>query len=210
MDTRRYMKKKTVAAIAACVSVIVFGLAVKGVAYFIRGSLVEVVATCFVFDMAPLALLTYIALTQESAFYKPMDKKRAMAYTICAFMLLFGIGAFGLAALSVKIGSIAQALAILAPFALPSLAVAAYLAITEPDRTKHLAAKRLQEDFYNPLDFSSSGAQAKFGLYSGALWIGAVALFVLLGMLFGFEYSWAVLPGAVIIEMLLLASMAGK
>jgi hypothetical protein len=45
--------------------------------------------------------------------------------------------------------------------------------------------------------FSDPVTAARFGMISGALWIFALGLFILLGFLSGFQFSWLVFVFAV-------------
>ncbi|WP_269849271.1 hypothetical protein [Methanosarcina horonobensis] len=53
-------------------------------------------------------------------------------------------------------------------------------------------------------------AASRFGLFSGALWIFAIALFAGLGFLIGFQYSWLVFLFAVSGQLLIQAFTTPK
>jgi hypothetical protein len=53
-------------------------------------------------------------------------------------------------------------------------------------------------------------ATTKFGLFSGALWIFAAALFAVLGFSVGFVYSWTVFLFAIAAQVLIQALMTPK
>jgi hypothetical protein len=38
--------------------------------------------------------------------------------------------------------------------------------------------------------FSDPAVSARFGIFSGAIWMGAIALFILFGFIISFRYSW--------------------
>jgi hypothetical protein len=64
------------------------------------------------------------------------------------------------------------------------------------------AVKREMEIWNNP------AAAARFGLFSGAIWIFAIGLFILLGFLIGFKFSWLVFVFAVAIQLLVQGLMS--
>jgi hypothetical protein len=61
---------------------------------------------------------------------------------------------------------------------------------------------RLAEDLKKEYEQMMSGpAAARFGLFSGAIWTGAAACFLLFGFLAGFRYSWTAFVFAVALQL---------
>ena len=96
----------------------------------------------------------------------------------------------------------------LIPFALPGSVLLAFLLLTEKSRHKPWVveqqaawAERMKEQFADPY------AAMRFGLRSGALWIFAAALFIALGFMIGFQYSWLAFLFAIAAQLLILASI---
>jgi len=58
--------------------------------------------------------------------------------------------------------------------------------------------------------FGDPSRETKFGLYTAALWIFAIALSVSMGFYIGFHYSWIVLVFAVAVQLLLQAVLYPK
>jgi hypothetical protein len=94
---------------------------------------------------------------------------------------------------------------------LPSIAFGVFLVLTEKDRSKpwiialrNEAIRRESERFANPAQ------EERFGLLSGALWISAAAVFVLLTMTIGIKFSWLVFVAAVVGEMIVLSAFSAK
>ena len=82
---------------------------------------------------------------------------------------------------------------VLLPYALPSLAVLAFLVLTEKDRNKpwikaqiEAVGKEAEERFSDPL------YAKQYGLLSGALWIFVIAIFLILSFSIGFQFSWII------------------
>jgi hypothetical protein len=99
----------------------------------------------------------------------------------------------------------------LIPFVLPGSVILAFLLLTEKSRHKPWVieqetawAERMQQQFADP------HAGMRFGLFSGALWIFAVALFAVLGFMIGFRYSWTVFLFAVAAQTFIQAIMTPK
>jgi hypothetical protein len=100
-------------------------------------------------------------------------------------------------------------IAILIPFVLPGTALLAFLVLTEKDRLKPWAkefrrgaVKREMEMWNNP------AVAARFGLFSGAIWIFAFGLFIMLGFIIGFKFSWLAFVFAVAIQLLVQGVMS--
>jgi hypothetical protein len=105
------------------------------------------------------------------------------------------------------------AIAILMVFALPGLALLVFLILMEKDRkkpwVKAWAAK--QQELHGGIwdDYFANPARAqRFGLLCGALWIAAIAGFVMLTILFGIQFSWLALVAALVIQLVIMASLA--
>jgi hypothetical protein len=56
--------------------------------------------------------------------------------------------------------------------------------------------------------FANVKEAERFGLFSGALWIAAISLFVLLIITVGFKFSWVALAAALAGQMLMLAAFS--
>ena len=100
-------------------------------------------------------------------------------------------------------------IAILIPFVLPGGGLLAFLVLTEKNRLKPWAkefragvVKREMAMWNDP------ATAARFGMFSGAIWISAVGLFLLLGFTLGFKFSWLVFIFAVAIQLLVQGIMS--
>ena len=92
----------------------------------------------------------------------------------------------------------------------PALAVAATaglvtLGVTQTNRTKDWVRDVAGT---SPDRFSQDpAAAARFGLYTGVLWLGALGATVAVGLTAGWLWSWTPLLVALLVQMLLLARM---
>jgi hypothetical protein len=146
-------------------------------------------------------LLTFLGITQETASRHPLSRKRGLWYALAAAVLSFGIILFPLTYYATD-RRLMEAVATLIPFAIPGLGLLIFFILTERDTRKPWArAQYEREARVNMAVFSDPVTAARFGMISGALWIFAVGLFILLGFLSGFQFSWLVFVFAVAAQM---------
>jgi hypothetical protein len=97
----------------------------------------------------------------------------------------------------------------LIPFVLPGIGILVYLCLTEKNRLKPWAKdfhkKAVKQEMEMWINYESA---ARFGVFSGAIWIFAVGIFILLGFLIGFKFSWLVFIFAVAIQLLVQGFMS--
>jgi hypothetical protein len=81
-----------------------------------------------------------------------------------------------------------------------------FLVLTEKDRLKPWAQEQRNEAVKREYEmFSDPAVAARFGLFSGAIWIFAFGFFVLLGFIIGFKFSWIVFLFAIAVQLLIQA-----
>jgi len=173
------------------------------------------------FMTAAIAGFTWLGLTQETASMNPMSKKRAAWYTLAATLISIGIFTMPIVFFSGKLAgeifndlangnlfTLVPVIGILIPFVLPGIGILVFLGLTEKDRLKPWAkdfrdktVKREMEMWNDPV------TATRFGMYSGAIWISAVGLFVLLGFLIGFKFSWLIFIFATAVQLLMMGTM---
>jgi hypothetical protein len=117
------------------------------------------------------------------------------------------VGELGVAIFQ-PISVIAAVVGPLINFVLPGVGLLAFLILTEKDRRKPWAKDFTEKTIRQQMDMWTDPATAsRFGMFSGAIWILAAGLFVLLGFLISFKYSWLVFIFAVGIQLLMMGSM---
>jgi uncharacterized protein (DUF2062 family) len=122
----------------------------------------------------------------------------------------FRFGEFGVAVFQ-PISVIASVVGPLIAFVLPGAGLLAFLVLTEKDRRKPWAKAFTEKTIQHEMAMWTDPATAsRFGMFSGAIWILAAGLFVLLGFLIGFKFSWLVFIFAVGIELLMMGGMYKK
>jgi len=232
MDIRAYMPAGRVVGYVVFGALAFFGITVALIALFaIRGTglgsriaLTALFGTMMPFLTAAITGFTYLGVTQETASMNPVSKKRGAWYAAAAGMIAFGLCTMPIAYFGVRIAgdivsdilgynivSIVPVVSLLIPFVLPGIGILVFLVFTEKDRLKPWA-----KDFHDRTVeremavWQNSATASRFGMFSGAIWIFAIGIFILLGFLIGFRFSWLVFIFAVAIQLLVQAAMYRK
>ncbi|MDR0878201.1 MAG: permease prefix domain 1-containing protein [Treponema sp.] len=223
MDIKQYMKPPRVVGYVAFGVTLLFGIIVALIVYFTDGNylpmedflgtaehLTGVFASFMPFFVAAVAGFTFLGLTQELADSYPVSKKRAVWYAAAAAVLAFGISIFPVVYFAEEAG-LMPAIATLIPFVLPGGGLLAFLVLTEKSRLKPWAQARYAETIKREHELWRDPATAdRFGMFSGAIWIFAFAVFMTLGFLIGFKYSWLAFVFATAIQCVVQGAMMGK
>ncbi|MDR3294955.1 MAG: permease prefix domain 1-containing protein [Clostridiales Family XIII bacterium] len=206
MKTRSYIRSGRMALYVLCGAVIGFGLVVGAVAWTYSGAAHSFLGTVSVFCGAGVLGFVFLGLTQETAAREAMPWKRALWYVLSSGAALFGVFASAVTYFTDSVG-LPEALATLIPFFLPGLALGVFLALTEKDRSKPWVVEFRKKAVEREMErFAGPAQQERFGLICGALWIAAVAVFVLLVLLVGIKFSWLAFVAALIAQMLVLSA----
>jgi hypothetical protein len=208
MKTRRYMSAQRIALFVLCGAAIGFGIITAVLSWLASGLVLAFIGTVLILVGVPVVALVFLGLTQETAAREAMGRKRALLYAAASGLFYFGLC---VSLLTYFAGGaellLMEATATLIPFALPGAAFGAFLILTEKDRSKPWVIKLREEHMQRARErFGNPAREERFGLFSGALWIAAVAAFILLTLLFGFKFSWLAIVAALVGEMLLLGA----
>lgn len=205
MKTRSYIKPGRMALYVLCGAVLGFGIISAFLAWSFSGDINALLGTVLVFSEAALLGFVFLGLTQETASREAMSWKRALWYVAVSGVFLFGVIVFVMTYFIDGLG-LPYAIATLIPFALPSLALGIFLILTEKDRSKPWVVDLRKKAMEREMERFASPAQAeRFGLVTGALWIAAIAGFILLTLTVGIKFSWLAIVAALIGQMLVLA-----
>jgi hypothetical protein len=216
------MTIKRTAAFVLGGTTVCFGLISAAITWFSKGLEAEALGSAMVFCVAGAALLTFMGLTQESAANHPMPWKRAVFYAISVGVFLFGVFLvpmtyFNFAATGASPSEIAAhnadmsrvdfafmtSIGTLIPFVLPAAALFVFLVLTEKDRRKLWVVELAKESAKREMEYFANPVQAtRLGLVCGAIWIAAIASFVILTVRVGILYSWLALAGAIVLQLL--------
>lgn len=209
MKTRSYMDKWHAIGYTVAGGLLALGIIITLCAYFVTKDPIVGVGSLIPFFIAPVCGFVFLVLTQETARSYPMGWQRALFYVAAIGVILFGLIVFTLMFFESEETHVA--IGTLIPFVVPGSVVLTYLLLTEKSRNKPWVieqeaawADRMGEQFADP------HVTMKFGLYSGSLWIFAIALFIALGFIIGFQYSWLVFLFALAVQVLVQALMVPK
>ncbi|MCM3055300.1 hypothetical protein [Caldibacillus thermoamylovorans] len=207
MSLRNFVTK-TRAAIYTILGVLtVFAIIISCFSYLLLGKVDAVTGVMMLFLSVPLAGFVYLGLTQETATRNPMRPMRAAIYAVAVFVFLFGVILVPIGPMSIfgEAKSLEGALAVLIPFALPSLGVITFLVITEPEHRKAWVLKEAEKQNEWAKNFETSGNAQTFGIMTAALWILAIGAFILLLIMKLWVFSWIPFVVALALMMVLLA-----
>jgi len=233
MDIRNFMSTKRVAGFVVFILLLLFGI-ITGFIVLFSGKwrnthidLSVVFASTIPFFTAAAAGFTWLGMTQETSSSYPVSNKRAAWYSAGAGLIIFGlltapVVLFGsvknfnmlmLGAITAESGSLELigAISCLIPFVLPGIGILVFLGLTEKDRLKPWAKDLRNNAVKSGMEIWNDPAMAtRFGLFSGAIWIFAAGIFILLGFLISFKYSWLVFIFATAFQLLMQGVMSKK
>ena len=232
MDMRQYMSGPRVAGYVVFGALALFGIIVACIALFAAktvGLNSHLDRTAFFGALMPFlttaaAGFTFLGITQETASMYPVSKKRGAWYAVAAGLLTFGFTVMPVVYFGIKFAgdivnewfgfnfeSLIPLVALLIPFVLPGIGILVYMVFTEKDRLKPWAKNFRDKAASDEIAvWSDPATAARFGLYSGAIWIIATGVFVLLGFLIGFKYSWLAFIFATAVQLLVQAMLSRK
>ena len=234
MDIRNFMSTKRVTGYVIFIVLTLFGI-ITGLIVLFSGkwrdaqfNLTSVFAAIMPFLTAAAVGFTWLGLTQETASSYPVSGKRAAWYAAGVGLIVFGLFTapvvlFGnsvknfnimtLGAITAEGGKLEWLAAIssLIPFILPGIGILVFLGLTEKDRLKPWAKHLRDNAVKSEMEIWNDPVMAtRFGLLSGAIWIFAVGIFILLGYLIGFNYSWLAFIFATAVQLLVQAMLSRK
>ncbi|GMO12557.1 MAG: hypothetical protein Ta2A_22470 [Treponemataceae bacterium] len=177
---------------------------------------IAALGSCMPFAATAIAGFVFLGVTQELPGLYPVSGKRAFWYALSSGLIVFGLFLFPVVLFGAdgyveeNTGLLAAIAAGFLPFIIPGSAILAYLILTEKDRRKpwlraqfSASAKKASELWSDPI------TATKFGMYSGAIWMLAIAAFFLAGFFLqdGFKYSWLAFIVAAAVQCIVQGSM---
>jgi hypothetical protein len=221
MKTRNYVTTKKAALFVLGGAVFCFGLILVAMTWFTTGLMSATLGSGLFFCGAGAIILTFLGLTQETASRYPMSWKRALIYAADVGLFLFGAFCFPIVFFEMRGGDnlayggyglvaadLAGAFGTLIPFVLPSAALFVFLVLTEKDRSKPWFVEFRKQAVTREAEMMKNPAQ--FGMISGAIWIAAIAVFIVLTVKTGLLYSWLAFAAAIVAQLLVQAKFFTK
>jgi len=238
LDIKTYMSAKRVAGYVIFGIVALFGITAGCIAPFAarKTELTAYVdftaffATIMPFLTAAVTGFTWLGVTQETASMYPMSKKRGAWYAAAAGLIAFGLFTMPIVFFGIKVAGsiidgitgasilnagslvrIVPVISVIIPFILPGAGILTFLILTEKDRLKPWAKNFRDKAVEREMTMWNDPAVAtRFGLFSGAIWMFAIGIFVLLGFLIGFKFSWLVFIFATAFQLLVQGVMSKR
>jgi hypothetical protein len=236
MDLRMYMPSRRVAGYVVFGILAFFGItaglitlfAVKNIEFMSNTSLdlTSFFAVMMPFLTASVIGFTFLGVTQETASMLPVSKKRGGWYATAAGLIAFGLFTMPVVYFSVRftnvivndvltfdiplknLETLVPAISLIIPFVLPGIGILVFLVLTEKDRLKPWAKNLHSKVVEGEMAMWNDPAKAaRFGMFSGAIWIFAVGIFFVLGFIIGFKFSWPVLFFATAFQLVIQGRM---
>jgi len=236
MDIRMYMPARRVASYVVFGILACFGITAAIIAYFtiksvgiLAGSSLDLISffgAMMPFLTAAAIGFTYLGVTQETASMLPLSRKRGAWYAAAVGLICFGLFTMPIAYFSIKFANnmvndvldfdipvenletLVPAIGVLIPFVLPGIGILAFLILTEKNRLKPWAKSFHNKAIEGEMAIWNDPAKAaRFGIFSGAIWLFAVGIFIVLGFLIGFKFSWPVFIFATAFQLVIQGRM---
>lgn len=192
--------------------VLLFGIITALITYFSAGNNLFIAISSFLPFVVPTgAALTYLGLTTETKAKYPMNWKRALIYAIAVGIILFGI-TLSTSQYFMENRQAASILGVLIPFVLPGVLILGFLILTEKKRFKPWLMQEHERyrEAYTTSYYADTEEVTKRGMLSGALWIGAIGIFIILWILLNILYALPVFLFAIVGELLIEYRMISK
>jgi hypothetical protein len=217
MDIKMYMPAKRVAGYVVFGVLVLWGITSafitlfsgKNVDFLSGKSLARFFGAMMPFLTAAVVGFTWLGVTQETASMNPVSKKRGTWYATAAGLIFFGLLSMLITYFKMKPAK--SIIGEIIPFILPGIGILAFLILTEKDRLKPWAKNFRDKTVAREMAMWNDPAVAvRFGLFSGAIWMFAVGLFILLGFLIGFKFSWLIFIFATAFQLLVQGVMSKR
>lgn len=187
-----------------------FGILIALITYYSTGEIFKGISSLLPFVLVSGISFVYLGLTQETARNLPMSSKRAALYALSAGLVLLGL-TITASSYFMKGMEMHAVLGSLIPFVIPGICLLAFLLLTEKSRNKPWVIK--EQEQYMELyakKYSDPRRAEQRGLLSGALWIFAISIFIVLAFTIGLKYAWIVFLFAIAAEVLIEFWMVRK
>jgi hypothetical protein len=236
MDITAYMPAKRVAGYVVFGILAFFGITVAFITLFatrnvefMSGTSLDL--TSFFGAMMPFLTaavigFTFLGVTQETASTFPVSKKRGGWYAAAAGLIVFGLLTMPIVYFSTKFANnivndaldfdlsfknletLVPVMGVIISFILPGIGILVFLVLTEKDRLKPWAKNLHNKAVEGEMAIWNDPAKAsRFGMFSGAIWLFAIGIFIVLGFIIGFKFSWPVFIFATAFQLLVQGRM---
>ena len=141
------------------------------------------------------------ALRQETTTSYPLPARRGQAYAAAAALGLAGAGCVAAASPDWTVGWLVAGAVML----IASAAAFSYLGVTQTNRHKPWVVRMQHEHELNEVFAVDPAAAARFGMYTAAIWLAALAGFAVLTFTVGWAWSWLALLAGLLLMLITMA-----
>ncbi|HZM74735.1 MAG TPA: permease prefix domain 1-containing protein [Candidatus Limnocylindrales bacterium] len=141
------------------------------------------------------------ALRQETTTSYRLPARRAQAYGAATVLGLAGAGCVAAASPDWTVGWLVAAAAML----IAAAAAFTYLGVTQTNRHKPWVVRMQHEHELGDVFVGDPAAAARFGMYTAAIWLTAIAGFAVLALTVGWAWSWLALLGGLLLMLITMA-----
>ncbi|MGC4174627.1 permease prefix domain 1-containing protein [Demequina sp.] len=196
-----FVVRVTLLSVAATAAVVLAVLA----AFEVVGGEARTVLALGLAGAALLGFITADSLRQETTSNYAMPLGRAALWGLATFAGVAALAAFGAFAVDTSAVALAIAGGVLA---LVSIGLFSWLGATQTNRHKAWV-RELGADYsahQGGAQWSDPNAAARFGMYSGAIWVAGIGAGVALAIIFAWWWSLVVLGVCIVLTMIVQAS----
>ena len=198
------ISKKQAAGYITGVFILLIGLMLGGIEYLMNKNIFSAVEIFIPFVLLSVPIFIFFGLVQETAKHYPMNKKRALAYSLSSLIFLIS-ASFGAYEYFFNFKLI-FIFSTFMPFLIVSATWFVFLGLTEKKRNK-INPEWIREwiDYYkNPKIAVIRGS------ISGALWVLSIGAYFAISLAFGWKFSWIIFVIVIALEILIEAFFASR
>lgn len=213
MNAKVPITKRTAAGLTIATGLLLFGVGLALITFFSNTNNAWPYYSAVILLAVACGLYTYFGLTQETTAHYPMKNRRALMYGVVCLTGILGAGLAVVSFLSKGL-EMSAALGIKIALILPAICGLMFLLITETKRQKPWLKAMIDLETEKHMKFHSDIVNpvkaAKFGAASGGLWLLAIAVFVTLGFVTGWQYAWLVFLFTLAIQVFMVVTIFEK
>ena len=214
MSAKVPLSKRTAAGLTLATGLLLVGVGLAVVNYFMETSEMLLYYISAILLGGAFGLYAYSGLSQESIAHYAMKNTRASVYGIAVFVGVLGAA---LAITSYFFGDVElpTALGIALATVIPAACALVFLGATESDRLKPWAKTISEREIEREMRFETEikvdpRKAARFGVFSGGLWILALAVFAFVGFAYSWWYALLVFAVALAVQVMMVSTIFVK
>ena len=206
IKTKTPLAKKTAVGLTIASGLLLLAVGLGLVAFFGETSRIGLSYVAATLLSVACGMYTYFGLTQETATHYAMKDGRALIYGVAVICACLGAGSAVVSFLFSGL-EMSAALGVKMALLLPAACAFIFLRITENSRQKPWFKAMVDHEGAIHSEMVDEVKAAKFGVVSGGMWVLALAIFVALGFVVGWQYSWLTFLFALAIQIFMVSTI---